>query len=292
MNDGSSVSYVKTIDGTLPVLLAMMGGIDVETAAMLRDSGVYDNFISIIKQKYERAFGAGPLKEPVGFALPDTAVPKGSASDYKYNGGHIKVQDFDLKFRKAIRPLLEAYEWKNSQGTIEDGDISYFYEHYDIMWDLEQYLVVKTGKPDKHIYQPPTKSTVPTASGRAPISIMSNWKLGVEGRRGWGNDGVARASDGTISIPGGGWTGEMVEPSVPIEGRNYIGIKGKGEFLLEVKNQYDKPFISKPRLKLSPGNVVYVPIPDENRNDKIMTIAITDYTQDVTIEDIFIADSK
>jgi hypothetical protein len=39
MHDGSDVSYMKTIDGTFPVLLALMGGIDIETAFMMRDSG-------------------------------------------------------------------------------------------------------------------------------------------------------------------------------------------------------------------------------------------------------------
>ena len=80
----------------------------------------------------------------------------------------------------------------------------------------------------------------------------------------------------------------MVEPLVPIDGRNYIGIAGTGEFLLEVKNQYDVAFIPKVSIRLSQGETKYVEIPQQNRNDQIMVISITDYTQDVYIEDIFI----
>ncbi len=46
------------------------------------------------------------------------------------------------------------------------------------------------------------------------------------------------------------------------------------------------------RVRLSPGQVAYVDIPSNNRNDKIMVIAITDYIEDVYIEDIFLADNK
>jgi hypothetical protein len=294
MHDGSAVSYVKTIDGTFPVLLALMGGVSGETAAMLHKRGIYDEFINIITKEYDEAFGRKPLKEPVGFVLPGSTVPQNNWPDYDYHGESYKVRHFDMKFRKAIRPLLETYGWKSDGGTIEEGDISYFYEHYENLWELEQYLGTKPGK-ELNLYPTPPEPTSPplhSTNGRSSLSLMPNWKLGAEGRGGWGTDGTTRESGGTIHIPGSGWTGETVEPPVSIEGRSYIGIKGKGEFLIEVKNMSDRAFIPKVRVRLSPGRVVYVDIPSSNRNDAIMVIAITDYTQDVYIEDIFITDNK
>jgi len=83
-----------------------------------------------------------------------------------------------------------------------------------------------------------------------------------------------------------------VEPPVPIDGRSYIGVRGEGEFLLEVKDTSDSAFIPKVPIKLSPGKTTYVDIPPNKRNARIMAIAITDYTHDVDIEDIFMADSR
>ena len=203
------------------------------------------------------------------------------------------MRHFDLEFRRAIRPLLDAYGWKHDQGVIEEGDISYFYEHYESLWELERYLVTKTGK-DLHLHSIPDSQepSSPSTGELAPISLMHNWKLGVEGRGGWENDGAKRMPDGTIYIPGKGWTGEMVEPKVSIGGRSYIGVRGKGEFRLEVKDSADIALIRKVHIKLSPGETAFVEIPQNKRFSHIMVIAITDYTQDVYVEDIFLADSK
>ena len=69
-NDGSKASCMKTVDGTLPNLLAIMGGIEQETGEMMKDCGVYDKFIHLMKGKYDEAFGKEPLKENCDFFYP------------------------------------------------------------------------------------------------------------------------------------------------------------------------------------------------------------------------------
>lgn len=73
-NDGKDVAYMKTIDGSFPNLLAMMGGITAETAEMLRSHGKYEAFTDLFRSEYREAFGAQPLREPSGFALPRTLL--------------------------------------------------------------------------------------------------------------------------------------------------------------------------------------------------------------------------
>ncbi len=81
-NDGTLVSYSKTVDGTFPILLALMGGLEKETSQMLKDYGVYEEFIKIMEEEYNETFGGEPLKEPCGFVLPSVSVPEDKLSDY------------------------------------------------------------------------------------------------------------------------------------------------------------------------------------------------------------------
>jgi hypothetical protein len=49
---------------------------------MLKDYGVYEEFIKIMEEEYNETFGEEPLKEPCGFVLPDVSVPADKISDY------------------------------------------------------------------------------------------------------------------------------------------------------------------------------------------------------------------
>jgi hypothetical protein len=78
-NDGRQSAMVKTVDGSLPNLLAIMGGLEHETADAMRDLGVYDRFREIMLGEYRETFGKRPLNEPKGFALPPHPVGGGPA---------------------------------------------------------------------------------------------------------------------------------------------------------------------------------------------------------------------
>lgn len=82
-NDGKAVSNLKTIDGSLPNVLALMGGLEKESAAMLREEGLYDAFRARIGSEYREAFGRRPLREPAGFALPTVTIPRDGMPDYR-----------------------------------------------------------------------------------------------------------------------------------------------------------------------------------------------------------------
>jgi len=82
-NDGRYVSYVKTIDGSFPNIIALMGGLEKETAGMLRDYDLYDDFIDIMEKEYEETFGEEPLREPAGFVIPFVSIPVDKMSDYQ-----------------------------------------------------------------------------------------------------------------------------------------------------------------------------------------------------------------
>lgn len=81
-NDGKSFSPVKTTDGTHPMLLAMMGGLERECADVMKEKGVYDAFLRRIDGEYREAFGRRPLREPVGFVAPQATVPREPLGDY------------------------------------------------------------------------------------------------------------------------------------------------------------------------------------------------------------------
>jgi len=75
-NDGSAISPMKTVDGSLPNVLAMLGGLEQETAEMMQAQGLYASFIEIMERQYQEAFGEEPLREPVDFVAPEKEVPR------------------------------------------------------------------------------------------------------------------------------------------------------------------------------------------------------------------------
>ena len=81
-NNGDAFAAMKTTDGTLPIWLAMMGGLEKETAQVMKDKGVYDTFMNRIDSKYQETFGSAPLREPEGFAAPGVEVPHQLLGDY------------------------------------------------------------------------------------------------------------------------------------------------------------------------------------------------------------------
>jgi hypothetical protein len=74
-NAGTGVAPVKTIDASFTTLLALSGGLEKETAAMLRADGKYEQFVTIIRREYQETFGDVPLREPRTFALPLGPAP-------------------------------------------------------------------------------------------------------------------------------------------------------------------------------------------------------------------------
>jgi hypothetical protein len=78
-NAGTGVAPIKTIDATFTTLLALSGGLEEETADMLRADGKYDQFLDIMRGEYEEVFGDVPLREPQDFALP--SLPAGTLSN-------------------------------------------------------------------------------------------------------------------------------------------------------------------------------------------------------------------
>lgn len=69
-NAGTGVAPVKTIDASFTTLLALSGGLEKETAQMLRAHGKYDQFLTLMRREYQEAFAGEALREPVEFALP------------------------------------------------------------------------------------------------------------------------------------------------------------------------------------------------------------------------------
>jgi hypothetical protein len=84
-NDGTAFSAMKTTDGTHPSLLGMMGGLERETADLLREKGVYQKFLERIDGEYRETFGSRPLREPNTFAAPSMQVPHQELGDYILN---------------------------------------------------------------------------------------------------------------------------------------------------------------------------------------------------------------
>ena len=81
-NDGEAFSAMKTTDGTHPSLLAMMGGLGPETAAVLKEKGVYDKFMARIDSEYRETFGSKPLRESKPFIAPQATVPSDKLGEY------------------------------------------------------------------------------------------------------------------------------------------------------------------------------------------------------------------
>lgn len=82
-NDGTHVTPVKSCDGTYLNLIALMGGLERETAEMLKEQGVYQRFVDILRNEYIEGFGSAPLKEPCGFVGPNESVPQGLLPEYR-----------------------------------------------------------------------------------------------------------------------------------------------------------------------------------------------------------------
>lgn len=77
-NLGSGAAPVKTIDASFTNLLAMSGGLQKETAAMLKERGKYRQFIEEMTSEYTEAFGDAPLREVDDFAYPKGPAPVGT----------------------------------------------------------------------------------------------------------------------------------------------------------------------------------------------------------------------
>ena len=75
-NAGTGTAPIKTIDASFTTLLALSGGLEKETAEMLRAHGKYEQFLAIMKGEFEETFAEQPLREPVDFALPKGPAPR------------------------------------------------------------------------------------------------------------------------------------------------------------------------------------------------------------------------
>lgn len=300
-HDGKSFSPLKTADGSHLIYLAMMGGINKEIAKMMREQGVYEEFVRIMRREYNESFAGKEVKARADFSLPQKDVGGArKGGGYKDVDGY-EIPHFDSEMKDLIRPLLKAYGWTNSRGRIESGDISWFSENFDSLYEIEQFLVTKKRR-DFGLFRPSgakaankvviEKETKDISSIRK-VNVMDFWKLGAPGRSGWGSAGASIDIEGRLIISGSGWTGEMVEPQLEIDGMKYIALRGEGRFKLELKNQYDRVFNNKfSWIDLRKGEVVYVPIPELNQDERIMVIAILDYRRTVIIDEMYLTDKK
>lgn len=82
-NGGTGAAPVKTIDVSFTNLLALSGGLQKETAELLKEKGKYQQFVERMSGEYEEAFGQAPLREPVDFAYPEKPAPVG-AREYNF----------------------------------------------------------------------------------------------------------------------------------------------------------------------------------------------------------------
>ena len=74
-NAGTGAPPVKTIDVTFTNLLAMSGGLAKETAALLKEKGKYQEFMSQMDGEYQETFGGRALREPADYGLPKGPAP-------------------------------------------------------------------------------------------------------------------------------------------------------------------------------------------------------------------------
>lgn len=82
-NEGTSVAHVKTIDASFTNILAMAGGLEKEMADLLKERGVYDDFMARMGGEYDETFGDAPLRDPGGFALPPAPAPAASPEYFR-----------------------------------------------------------------------------------------------------------------------------------------------------------------------------------------------------------------
>lgn len=83
-NQGEGAAAVKTIDVSFTNLLALSGGLQKETAAMLRERGKYEQFVARMTSEFKEAFGTAPLREQTDFAYPKASAPAAS-KEYELN---------------------------------------------------------------------------------------------------------------------------------------------------------------------------------------------------------------
>ncbi|MGE0491421.1 MAG: hypothetical protein AB7S38_19585 [Vulcanimicrobiota bacterium] len=76
-NDGTGAAPVKTIDVSFTNLLALAGGLEDETADLLKEMGKYDQFQQIMTGEFQETFAEAPLREPIGFHAPGPPAPPG-----------------------------------------------------------------------------------------------------------------------------------------------------------------------------------------------------------------------
>lgn len=74
-NDGTMVAYNKTADGTFTNLLGMMGGVERETADMLKAQGKYGEFMKRLGSEYDETFTGARLRSPSALVAPKTVLP-------------------------------------------------------------------------------------------------------------------------------------------------------------------------------------------------------------------------
>lgn len=77
-NEGTGAAPIKTIDASFTNLLAMSGGLEKETAAMLKERGKYNQFIERMTSEYNESFQDAPLREVGDFAYPIAPAPVGT----------------------------------------------------------------------------------------------------------------------------------------------------------------------------------------------------------------------
>lgn len=77
-NQGTGAAPVKTIDVSFTNLLAISGGLQKETAELLKEKGKYQQFVERMTSEYQEAFGGEPLREASDFAYPVAPAPAGS----------------------------------------------------------------------------------------------------------------------------------------------------------------------------------------------------------------------
>lgn len=74
-NEGKHSPAVKTIDVTFCNLLAMSGGLQNETAALLKEKGKYDEFLRVMDGEFRETFDGVKLREPADYGLPVAPAP-------------------------------------------------------------------------------------------------------------------------------------------------------------------------------------------------------------------------
>ena len=81
--DGRRVTFTKTVGATYPLLLAMCGGLERESVALLEERGLRKRFRALAAGLMAVAFRDKEIMELAGFAPPRVAVPVVGITDYE-----------------------------------------------------------------------------------------------------------------------------------------------------------------------------------------------------------------